>query len=93
MIIRYRILKKLKFNYEIIKPNQYTKLIDFLDCISEYSIFHKLVLRGNREAVSLLERQGSRRESASFAIYIKASISFLIHLRHFCCLVKYRRVK
>lgn len=51
-----RIMKKLKYNYTKIKSNQYSNLIIFLEDIAEFSIFQKLVLRGNQEAKLLLEK-------------------------------------
>lgn len=49
-----RILKKLKYNYQIIKPNKYTDLLKFLEDISEFAIFQKMFLRGNREVLELI---------------------------------------
>ena len=51
-----RIMKKLKYNYTKIELNEYKKLIVFLEDIAEFSIFQKLVLRGNQEAEIVLEK-------------------------------------
>lgn len=51
-----RLMKKLKYNYKKIKPNKYMKLLTFLEDIAEYSIFQKLVLRGNCEAKEMLQK-------------------------------------
>ncbi|MBO4293758.1 MAG: HD domain-containing protein [Clostridia bacterium] len=51
-----RIMKKLKYNYTEIMPNKYSNLLTFLEDIAEFSIFQKLVLRGNQEAVELLSK-------------------------------------
>ena len=51
-----RIMKKLKYNYTKIDLNEYKKLIVFLEDIAEFSIFQKLVLRGNQEAEIVLEK-------------------------------------
>ena len=50
-----RIMKKLKYNYTKLVPNKYSDLIAFLEDIGEFSIFQKLVLRGNQEAQKLLD--------------------------------------
>lgn len=47
-----RIMKKLKYSYKEIKMNKYSELLMFLEDISEYSIFQKMILRGNKEALS-----------------------------------------
>lgn len=49
-------MKKLKYNYKKIKPNKYSNLISFLEDIAEFSLFQKLVLRGNQEVVMLLKK-------------------------------------
>lgn len=51
-----RIMKKLKYNYTKIVPNKYSDLIAFLEDIGEFSIFQKLVSRGNQEAQKLLDK-------------------------------------
>ena len=51
-----RIMKELKYNYDKIKTNQYSKLLLFLEDIAEYSIFQKLVLRGNQEANQVAQK-------------------------------------
>ena len=51
-----RIMKKLKYNYTKLKSNEYSNLMIFLEDIAEFSIFQKLVLRGNQEAKILLEK-------------------------------------
>lgn len=51
-----RIMKKLKYNYKDVKDNQYTELLSFLEIVSEYSMFQKLIQRGNIEATPLLEK-------------------------------------
>ena len=47
-----RIMKKLKYSYKETKINQYSELLTFLEDIAEYSIFQKMILRGNREVLS-----------------------------------------
>ena len=47
-----RIMKKLKYNYQNIELNKYSELLTFLENISEYSIFQKMILRGNQEVIS-----------------------------------------
>ena len=49
-------MKKLKYNYTKIKLKEYKNLIVFLEDIAEFSIFQKLVLRGNQEAEIVLEK-------------------------------------
>lgn len=51
-----RLMKKLKYSYEKIKPNKYSNLILFLEDVAEFSIFQKLVLRGNQEADAILQK-------------------------------------
>ena len=51
-----RIMKYLKYNYIKIKPNQYSKLLSFLEDIAEYSIFQKLAFRGNQEANQVVQK-------------------------------------
>lgn len=46
-----RIMKKLKYNYKKIKLNKYSSLLTFLEDISEYSIFQKMILKGNKECI------------------------------------------
>ena len=46
-------LKTLKFPYKTIVENDYTKLIQFLEDISDYSIMKKIIHRGNKEAVNI----------------------------------------
>ena len=50
------IMKKLKYNYKKIKNNKYINLLIFLEDVAEFSIFQKLVLRGNQEAKIFLEK-------------------------------------
>ena len=49
-------MKKLKYNYKKIKNNKYINLLIFLEDVAEFSIFQKLVLRGNQEAKIFLEK-------------------------------------
>lgn len=49
-----RIMKNLKYNYKNIEFNKYNVLIDFLEDVAEYSIFYKMLLRGNKEAETYL---------------------------------------
>lgn len=51
-----RIMKKLKYNYKNIKKGKYDELISFLEIIAEYSMFKKLVLRGNKEAQIIVDK-------------------------------------
>lgn len=48
-----RIMKKLKYNYKNIGTNKYNELLMFLEDISEFAIFEKMILRGNKEIESL----------------------------------------
>lgn len=55
-----RILKELKYNYKNIEPNKYNELLTFLENIVEFAIFKKMILRGNVEAVTILENIKSK---------------------------------
>lgn len=55
-----RILKKLKYNYKNMEFNKYSELLIFLENIAEFAIFKKIILRGNGEAVSVLENIKSK---------------------------------
>lgn len=48
-----RVLKQLNYNYKILQKNKYTELLTFLEDIAEFSIFNKIVERGNSEANSI----------------------------------------
>ena len=49
-----RVLKQLNYNYKILQKNKYTELLTFLEDIAEFSIFNKIVEKGNDEANSML---------------------------------------
>ena len=49
-----RVLKQLNYNYKILQKNKYTELLTFLEDIAEFSIFNKIVEKGNNEANSML---------------------------------------
>lgn len=51
-----RILKKLKYNYKIIKNNEYFDLLEFCESIAEYYILDKLLRRGNHEATEYINK-------------------------------------
>ena len=51
-----RIMKKLKYNYKQIQKGKYDELIAFLEIIAEYSIFEKLVTRGNKDAQIIVDK-------------------------------------
>ena len=48
-----RVLKQLKYNYKIINLNKYTELLTFLEDIAEFSIYNKMLEKGNDELSSL----------------------------------------
>ncbi len=50
-----RLMKKLKYNYKDIELNKYSELLVFLEDIAEFTIFQKMILRGNQECVSIFE--------------------------------------
>ena len=50
-----RIMKKLKYSYTMLELNKYNELLMFLENVSEYAIFRKMNLKGNKEITSLLE--------------------------------------
>lgn len=50
-----RIMKKLKYSYNMLELNKYNELLMFLENVSEYAIFRKMNLKGNKEITSLLE--------------------------------------
>ena len=50
-----RIMKKLKYSYNMLELNKYNELLMFLENIAEYAIFIKMNLKGNKEIISLLE--------------------------------------
>lgn len=85
-----RIMKKLKYNYKKIKPNKYSNLISFLEDIAEFSLFQKLVLRGNQEAVMLLKKiknkilaQSSNLNTNDYFYHEKQKIIDLINTNEF----------
>lgn len=47
-----RIMKKLKYSYNKMELNEYSKLLIFLEDVAEFSIFQKVLLRGNKEVYS-----------------------------------------
>ena len=49
-----RIMRKLKYNYKDSELNRYNEFLVFLENIAEFSIFQKMMQRGNQEVVSLL---------------------------------------
>lgn len=53
---RNRLMKKLKYKYENLSLNKYTELIVFLEDIAELAIFEKVLLRGNREVSTILNK-------------------------------------
>lgn len=50
-----RIMQKLKYNYKNIELNKYNELLLFLENVSEFAIFQKMLLRGNQECTSIFE--------------------------------------
>ena len=50
-----RIMKKLKYSYTMLELNKYNELLMFLENVSEYAIFKKMNLEGNKGITSLLE--------------------------------------
>ena len=52
-----RILKKLKYNYKIVKTNEYTELLDFCENVANLSILNSLSRRGNLDARCYLEEK------------------------------------
>ncbi len=82
-----RIMKKLKYNYKKIKPNKYSNLIAFLENIAEFSIFQKLVSRGNQEAEILLKKIKNKITSNlnpnDYFYYEKQKIADLINANEF----------
>ncbi len=82
-----RIMKKLKYNYKKIKPNKYSNLIAFLENIAEFSIFQKLVSRGNQEAEILLKKIKNKITSNlnpnDYFYYEKQKIADLINTNEF----------
>ncbi|MBP3464126.1 MAG: HD domain-containing protein [Clostridia bacterium] len=55
-----KIISKLKYNYTPIENNKYTKLIEFCEEVSEYSILEKIIAQGNIEAKKYLEESQKR---------------------------------
>ena len=49
-----RVLKQLNYNYKILQKNKYTELLTFLEDIAEFSIFNKMIERGNNEGNAML---------------------------------------
>ena len=50
-----RIMKKLKYSYNMIELNKYNKLLMFLENVAEYAMFRRISLKGNKEITSLIE--------------------------------------
>lgn len=55
-----RVMKKLKYDYKIIKNNEYSNLLEFCESIAEISILNKLSKRGNKEAEEYLKIRKDR---------------------------------
>lgn len=51
-----RIMKKLKYNYKNIEINKYSELLFFLEYIVDYAILKKLIVTGNKEATTFLNK-------------------------------------
>lgn len=52
-----RIMQKLKYNYKNIKLDKYNDLLIFLENIAEFTIFQKMILRGNHECIEYFENK------------------------------------
>lgn len=50
-----RIMKKLKYSYNIPKTSRYNELLIFLEDIAEYAIFKRMNLIGNKDIISFLK--------------------------------------